>query len=202
MDIASLARKLARALPTVTVIAVVTIATGFSAGCSASASTGIDNTNGTYHGHGVSFKVPDGWGRLTGLTTQTNTGNEIWSEAFAPESGSNLVGIAAYATTLAITKKNADKAAPGVAAAIKNLFTSDGGSVLSGPTRAVIGDLAGYRFETTYIGKNGETFASDLFMVWNGHTEYYFNCQHKAHDSHRAAIERGCKTITGSFKVA
>ena len=199
MKLASLTRKSLRTLPALTAIIVVTIASGCSAGCSASVHF---STNGnTYHHHGVSFKIPNGWSRLTDLTTQANAGNAIWSEGFAPESGSNLVGITAYATKLAITEKNADTYAPDIAAAIKRTFASGSGRVLAGPARAAIANMIGYRFQTTYVGSGGETLASSLFLVWNGHTEYFFNCQHGAGASESADIERGCKTITSTFKL-
>ncbi|MBE3087912.1 MAG: hypothetical protein IMZ71_02190, partial [Chloroflexi bacterium] len=153
MRIESLASKVRQATPAVTAIILVTIATGCSAGCSASVSVGHEKTGGTYRGHGVSFKIPDGWRRLTDLTTQASAGNEKWSEGFAPRSGSDLVGITAYATKLAITDGNAGRYAPDVTAAIKNLLAPTGGSVVSGPTLISISGMAGYRFETAFNGK-------------------------------------------------
>jgi len=193
-------RKLVRAAPTMAAIVSVTIATGCGAGCSASISTHSDKTGGTYNKHGVSFEIPDGWRQMR-LTKQTQSGNEIWSESFGPKSGLDLVGVTAYATKVAITQKNAAEHAPYAAASIKDILTSAGGTLLEGPTLTAIGDMAGYRFETAFPEENGATLESRLLMVWNGHTEYFFNCQSRAHGSRSAEIERGCDTIIKSFRV-
>jgi hypothetical protein len=201
MTLESLGKKLRRVAPAVIAIILVTTVTGCSAGCSASVSIGNKKTGGTYSGHGVSFTIPDGWSRLKSTTTQAQTGSEIWSEGFSHESSLDLVSVTAYATKVAITHENVDENAPNAAAAVKNLFESSGGSLVSGPNSATVGDMAGYRFETTFPGDSGETLESVVLMVWDGRTEYFFNCQHQANGSQKAEIERGCKTITNSFKV-
>lgn len=169
-------------------------------GCSVSIGS-YKKTGGTYHAHGVSFKIPYGWRRMS-LTKQTETGNEIWSESFGPRSGSDLVGVTAYATKFVVTQKNAAERAPDVAASLKDTLTSAGGILLDGPTLTAIGDMAGYRFETAFPGENGVTLQSRLLMVWNGHTEYFFNCQHAKGSPRNAEIKRGCETITSTFKLA
>jgi len=198
MTLESLVRKARQTAPAVTAIILVTIA----AGCSGSISVGHEKTGGTYSDHGVSFTIPDGWKRLSDLTVQTKTGNERWSEGFAPASGYDLVGVTAYATKMVITPKNAARNAPQVAATMRNLFAAAGGSVLGGPTVTSMRGMAGYRFATTYPGQNGETLDSRLLLLWNGHTEYYFNCQHRTKNGSRSAeVERGCRTIENSFKL-
>jgi hypothetical protein len=62
--------------------------------------------------------------------------------------------------------------------------------------------MAGYRFETTFPAEGGETLDGDVLMVWNGHTEYFFNCQYRTNGSRKAEIKRGCKTIESTFKLA
>ena len=202
MTAKSLLGKLRRAVPAVTAIVVVTIATGCSAGCSASVSIGHKKTGGTYSGHGVSLTIPDGWVQSAKTKTTAETGSEIWSQGFGPASGVDFVAVTAYATNVAITQKNADKYAPKVTVAVKSLFGSAGGTLLSGPKSATIGDMVGYRFATTFPGESGQKLGSDVLMVWNGRTEYFFNCQYQANGSRKAEIERGCKTIESSFKLA
>lgn len=197
----SLLGKLRRAVPAVAAIVVVTIATGCSAGCSASVSIGHKKTGGTYSGHGISLTVPDGWVQSASSAT-AETGNEIWSQGFGPVSSVDFVAVTAYATNVAVTQKNAEKYAPKVTVAVKRLFESAGGTLLSGPKSATIGDMVGYRFETTFPAESGETLDGDVLMVWNGHTEYFFNCQYQANGSRKAEIKRGCKTIESTFKLA
>jgi len=198
----SLLGKLRRAVPAVAAIVVVTIATGCSAGCSASVSIGHKKTGGTYSGHGVSLRVPDGWVQSAKTKTTAETGNEIWSQGFGPASGVDFVAVTAYATNVAVTQKNADKYAPKVTVAVKSLVKSAGGTLLSGPKSATIGDMVGYRFETTFPAKSGETLDGDVLMVWNGRSEYFFNCQYQANGSRKVEIKRGCKTIESTFKLA
>jgi hypothetical protein len=201
MTFKSLARKLRRATPAVAAIVVIVTATGCSAGCSASVSVGEKKTGGTYRGHGVSFTIPDNWSRLSKTTTKAETGNVIWSEGFSPGSSVDLVGVTAYATKIAITKKNVDNNAPKVAAAIRSLLEPAGGRLLDQPKSTAIGEMAGYRLQTTFPGQDGETLQSNVLMVWKGHTEYFISCQYQTNGSRKAEIERGCKTITSSFKV-
>ena len=201
MTLGSFARKARRAAPGVTAIMLATIATGCSAGCSASISVGRDKAGGTYSNHGVSFTIPKGWRRLSDLTIKTKSGSEIWSEGFAAEPGYDLVGVTAYATKIVVTRKNAKKVAPQVAATMRNLFAAAGGRVLNGPIVTSLRGMAGYRFETTFPGQSGDMLESRLLLVWNGHTEYFFNCQHRAGSSLSAEIEHGCGTIESSFKL-
>lgn len=202
MTTKSLLGKLRRPVPAVTAIVVVTITTGCSAGCSASVSIGHKKTGGTYSDHGVSLTIPDGWAQSAKTETTAATGNEIWSQGFGPASGVDFVAVTAYATNVAITHKNAGKYAPKVTVAVKSLFKSAGGTLVGGPNSATIGDMVGYRFESTFPGEGGKTVDSDVLMVWNGRTEYFFNCQYQANGSRKAEIKRGCKTIESTFKLA
>jgi hypothetical protein len=201
MTLVSLARKARHVVPGVAAVILVTIATGCSAGCSASVSIGHKKTGGTYSGHGVSLTIPDGWSRLESTTTKAQTGNQVWSEAFSRQSSIDLVSITAYATKASITRENVDKFAANAAAAVKGLFESAGGSLVGGPDTTTVGGMAGYRFETTTPDENGKALDSIVYMIWNGQTEYFFNCQHEASGSQKAEIERGCQTITSSFMV-
>ncbi len=195
-----LGRTLRRIAPAVTAFVLVTVATCCSVGCSASVSIGEKKTGGTYKGHGVSFTIPDGWSRLDSTTTQAQTGNEVWSEGFSRKSSLDFVSVTAYATKVSITQWNVDKFAANAAATVKGLFESAGGSLVSGPERiTTTGGMAGYRFETTTPDENGRALDSIVYMVWNGRTEYFFNCQHQASGSQKAEIERGCQTIASSF---
>src|SRR5665811_1689248 len=102
---------------------------------------------------------------------------------------------------MCIRDRNADKVAPQVAATMRNLFAAAGGRVLSGPIVTSLRGMAGYRFETTFPGQSGDKLESRLLLVWNGHTEYFFNCQHRAGSSLSAEIEHGCETIESSFTL-
>lgn len=201
MTFASIGKKFWRIAPAATAIVLATIATGCSAGCSASISIGSHKTGGTYSDHGVSFKIPNGWRRMSEKTVQTKTGSELWSESFGAVSGYDLVGVTAYATKVVITQKNSERNAPRAAAAVENLFASAGGSVVSGPTVVTMRGMAGYRFETTFPDQSGAMLESQLLLVWNGHTEYFFNCQYRTNGSRSAEIKRGCKTIESTFKL-
>lgn len=201
MTLESVGRKLWRIAPAATAIVVLTIATGCSAGCSASVSIGDHKTGGTYSDHGVSFKIPDGWSRMSDQTARTKSGTELWSEKFAPVSGKDLVGVTAYATKLSITEENAESNAADIAAAVANLFAASDGTVLSGPTVTTLSGMAGYRFETTFRSQSGKTFNSRLLLVWDGHTEYYFNCQYRTNGPRSDEIKRGCTTIESTFKL-
>ena len=201
MTLRSIAGKARRAVPGVAAVILVTLATGCSAGCSASVSIGHEKEGGTYSDHGISLKVPDGWMRKSGASHKSKTGDEKWSESFAPASGDNLVSLTVYSTNVAITKENAEGHAPQVAAVMKNLFASTGGKMVSGPTETSLKGMAGYRFETTYRGESGTTLDSQLLLVWDENTEYYFNCQFEKNGSRRAEIERGCNAIESTFKL-
>ena len=202
MALSSIVRKLLRVAPAATAIVLITIATGCSAGCSASISTGGHKTGGTFSGHGVSFQIPDGWRRFGKASYSTETGGALWTESFAPKAGRDAVIISAYTTKVAVTRDNSDQYASTVASAIKGLFAAASGTVNSGPTSTVMGGMAGYRFEGSMPVDTGDSLVSDLVLVWNGHTEYYINCQHVVGSPPSAEAERGCETIIKSLKLS
>ena len=168
--------------------------------CSCSVSIGGKKTGGTYSGHGVSFKIPDGWRTGSGDFNK-KTGNELWKEAFGPADGNDAVFVAAYATNYRITNKNAAHYSTTMDSTITNLARAGGGSVLSGPENASIGNMVGYRFAVQVPTSNGATLRSKVVMVWNGKTEYFLNCQYVVGGSRKAEITRGCDTIINSFKL-
>jgi hypothetical protein len=202
MALTSLGKKFSRVAPAAAAVVLIMIATGCSAGCSASVSIGKHKTGGTFDDHGVSFKIPDGWRKGGKASYGTQTGGELWSEGFGRHSGHDMVIISAYATKVAITKGNSDRYADAVASAIKGLFAAAGGTISSGPTSTILGGMAGYRFEGSLPMNAGDSLASDLALVWNGHTEYYINCQHVVGGSNSADVARGCTTIENSFKLS
>lgn len=198
----SIAGRARRAVPGVAAVILVTLATGCSAGCSASVSIGHEKKGGTYKEHGISLKVPDGWKRDSKVSYTTKTGNEIRSEGFAPAAGENVVSVTAYSTKIAVTQKNAEAYAPHVTAVMKNLFAAGGVTMLGDPVVTSLTGLAGYRSEITFPSSSSSaTLDSRLLLLWNGHTEYYFTCQFEKNGSRSAEIKRGCSTIENSFKL-
>jgi hypothetical protein len=199
MALDAIAAKSLRVVSTAVACALAVLSVGCSASCSVS--VGGKKTRGTYSGHGVSFTIPDGWSRLKEMTKKVQSGNEIWSEGFAPASGSDLVSVTAYETNVTVTEANADSIRPEVKSWIENLLAGGDGTLVSGPTQISKAGMTGFRFETTFSSNSGEPLESTQYTLWDGNTEYFIGCQHRSQGSYGDEIERGCATIVDSFEL-
>jgi hypothetical protein len=180
----------------ISVLALVIVAAGVLTGCG--------SKEHSYKGHGVSLHYPKNWERakFTGLSAQNASG--VWTEAFKPPSASkaDVVFVTEYRTSVVITKQNRATYSAGVASSVATVAKQAGGSMLSGPTPVSMGGLPGYGFRISATTVSGLSSESRILLVWNGHTEYYVNCQYRVGGKLEAEIERGCKTVIGSFKVS
>jgi len=156
-------------------------------------------SGGKYEEHGVSLQIPDGW-KTGKVTLQTNTGNELWSKAFAPAEGPDLVALTAYPINQSISADNIAAYESELSSFMADLAQNSGGSVTDGPTSVTMGGLPGFRFEASFPDKKG-TLESRIMMVFKGKTEYYLNCQHRSDSSRAAEIESGCNSIADSFEL-
>jgi hypothetical protein len=160
-----------------------------------------------YGKHGISFRYPGTWKPMKPGTLAAQRGSSLWTEWLGPPPPaqatvlSDLVMLSAYHTPTAITRKNARLYAGQIAALVAGVAKRAGGKVLSGPKIMRMGGLPGYGFRIRALASKRTRVESRLVLVWKGKTELFLNCQHAVGGSRKAAIEKGCATIVGSFKA-
>lgn len=182
---------------------------------------------GRYAGHGISFSYPTTWQHVVG-GFDVEVGSALWTEIFAPvppapaptdppptdpaqptsdpppstDQLTDLVGVAAYHIPVAITKKNLPRYKRAIQMTILQLTRQAGGQLTSGPTRATMGGMPGYRFEVSVTTTTGAILDSRLWMVFKKKTEYFVNCQHLRDGPIAAELTAGCDQLTHSFRIA
>ena len=171
-----------------------------------------DDLPGTYGGHGVTFAYPTAWLHVP-AQFDVQTGTALWSEFFGPEQAPptdptqpapmqrDLVAVAAYKTSISVTKKNLPRYKASISYWILRLATQAGGTVLQGPQRVSMGGMPGYRYEITANIDNGTMVESRIVLVFKGRSEYFLNCQHVQDGPLTAEIEGGCDQLMQSFKL-
>jgi hypothetical protein len=157
----------------------------------------------TYRGHGVSFRYPSSWYLTHPVGATAQTGTALWTQWLGPTQSLSvdLVIVAAYHTTIAITPATLQRYRPVVATAVRQLAASSRGRVVSGPALIRMGGLPGYRFRMTAIAPDGSPVSSRLVLAWKSHTEYFLNCQHSVIGARRASVEGACDRIAASFRT-
>jgi hypothetical protein len=157
----------------------------------------------TYRRHGVSFRYPSSWYLTRPIGATAQTGTALWSQWLGPTKALSvdLVIVAAYHTTVAITPATLHRYRPLVAASVRQLAASSRGQVVAGPTTTRMGGMPGYRFRMTAIAPDGSPVSSRLIFAWKGHTEYFLNCQHAVLGARRPAVEAACDRIVASFRA-
>lgn len=177
-----------------------------------------DDVPGTYGGHGVTFAYPTTWLHVP-AQFDVQTGSALWSEFFGPEetpttdpaqppdptqlatTQRDLVAVAAYKTSIAVTKKTLPRYKASISYFVLRLATQAGGTVLKGPQRVTMGGLPGYRYQMTANVDNGTIVESRVVLVFKGRTEFFLNCQHVQDGPLGAQIEGGCDQLMTSFKL-
>jgi hypothetical protein len=156
----------------------------------------------TYRGHGVSFRYPSSWYLTHRVGATAETGTALWSQWLGPTQSLSvdLVIVAAYHTSVAITPATVQRYRAAVAGSVRQLAASSRGRVVSGPAIIRMGGLPGYRFRMAAIAPDGSPVSSRLVLAWKGHTEYFLNCQHSVLGARRASVEGACDRIVASFR--
>jgi hypothetical protein len=188
------------------------------------ASARADDLPGAFGGHGVSFTYPESWLHSPG-TFQVQSGTVLWTEFFGPAQAPtappsdpsqpapstpspatdlqrDVVAVAAYRTTVSITKRNLPRYRRLINLFVSQLTAQAHGQVLSGPIRTAMGGLPGYRFQITALLTDGTTVESRLVLVFKKRTEYFLNCQHVQNGPFAQEIESGCDQVMSSFRIS
>jgi hypothetical protein len=188
----------------------------------AAAARAVDQPPNTFKGHGITFSYPASWIEIP-ATFETQIGTALWTESVGPApqvtpppdpsqpppsptpqpdtANREIVTLAVYHISVALTPKNIGRYKPSIAAAAAQLAAQAHGRVESGPVRVNMGRLPGYRFQITATLADGTQISSRIVYVFRKKTEYFLNCEYPQNDPLAAEIETGCDQVMRSFRV-
>jgi len=153
----------------------------------------------TYDDNGVSFEYPSGWDEFPAEASATSTGsNELWSATVGPDK-TNLVNLTAYQLNIEVTEENLASVEAELDQVIQGVVDQAGGEITSGPTEDEIAGFPGYTYTWEDVDVDGEAKDSSAYFLFDGDTEYFFNCQFSA--ATEEEVLGGCDQILGSFEV-
>jgi hypothetical protein len=154
----------------------------------------------TYDDNGVTFEYPDGWDEFPAEASATSTGsNELWSATVGPDK-TNLVNITAYRLNIEVTAENLDTIEAELDEVIQGVVDQAGGEITSGPDQDEVAGFPAYTYTWEDVEVEGEPKDSSAYFLFNGDTEYFFNCQFSSETEEE--VLSGCEQILGSFTVS
>ena len=153
----------------------------------------------TYRSNGVTFEYPAGWEEFPAEAAATSTGsNELWSATVGPDK-TNLVNLTAYQLNIAVTEDNLDSIEAELDQVIQGVVEQAGGEITDGPTADEIAGFPAYTYTWEDVEVDGEPKDSEAYFLFDGDTEYFFNCQFS--DDVAEELQAGCAEVLGSFEV-
>jgi phage baseplate assembly protein gpV len=153
----------------------------------------------TYDDNGVTFEYPGEWDEFPAEASATSTGsNELWSATVGPDK-TNLVNITAYQLNIEVTEENLDSIEAELDQVIKGVVDQAGGSITSGPDQDEVAGFPAYTYTWTNVEVEGEPKDSSAYFIFDGDTEYFFNCQFS--DETQDEVQSGCDQVLASFSV-
>lgn len=156
-------------------------------------------TAATYDENGVTFEYPGEWDEFPAEASATSTGsNELWSVTVGPDK-TNLVNITAYQLNIEVTAENLDTIEAELDEVIQGVVDQAGGEITSGPDQDEVAGFPAYTYTWVDVEVEGEPKDSSAYFLFNGDTEYFFNCQFSSETEEE--VQSGCEQILGSFSV-
>ena len=183
-------------------IAGVSIALGLLlTACSVSVGNDTDDdapSGQTYDDNGVTFTYPSDWDELNAQSgTQTTGSTQLWTATVGP-SQSDLVNLSAYQLSLEVNEGNIDDVESEIDQVIRGLVEQASATITSGPERTTIAGLPAYKYEWDGVQVSSGEKSSEVYLVFNEKTEYFFNCQFS--DEAEQEVLAGCHMILDTFE--
>ena len=187
------------------VVAMVAIALGLlMSGCNITVGSGSDSSDDeasgqTYDDNGVSFTYPSDWKQLEADSGAQTTGStELWTATVGPGEA-DLVNLSAYQLTLEVNEGNIDEVKSEIDQVIKSLVAQAGATITSGPEQTTIAGFPAYKYEWDGVKVSSGERSSEVYLVFNQKTEYFFNCQFS--DEQEQEVLAGCHMVLDTFEA-
>jgi hypothetical protein len=158
----------------------------------------IGGSKKTYSGSGFSFDYPKGWSQIKDLTFESSTGNAVSNQAVGVTQRDAVI-LAIYRLRVPVTSANLSQIKPEVDRVLQQLAQQAHGAVTQPASRVTVDGLPALRYGLATTIQGGSRVNSRLVFVFDGTTEYFFNCQHTADRADE--IESGCDQVLASFTV-
>lgn len=170
--------------------------------CSASVGKGSDDdtaSSKSYDDNGVTFQYPSDWDELEAQSgSQTSGTNQLWTATVGPEE-SDLVNLSTYELSLEVNDDNIDQVKDEIDQVIRNLVEQAAATIESGPDRTTIAGFPAYKYAWSGVTVGDEEKSSEVYLVFNGKLEYFFNCQYSP--DQQDDVLAGCHMILDSFEA-
>ncbi len=154
----------------------------------------------TYSDNGVTFEYPGDWEEFPAEASATSTGsNEVWSTTVGPDK-TNLVNVTAYRLNIDVTEENLDTIEAELDQVIQGVVAQAGGTITDGPTAGEVAGLPAYTYTWQNVDVDGEPKDSEAYFLFDGDTEYFFNCQFS--DEVADEVRAGCDQVLATFEVS
>jgi hypothetical protein len=148
--------------------------------------------------HGISFAYPEGWTGIAIEPIATTVGEPLSRDAVGMD-GSNFVLVSRYRLAIPVTDANFEDHRDALTLEWGQAV-EQGGASLTGPAETIEVDrLPGLRFEAVGIDRRGRPSVSTMVLVFDGHIEYFINCQRT--EERAREIEAGCDRVLETFRV-
>jgi uncharacterized RDD family membrane protein YckC len=129
----------------------------------------------TYRAHGISFKYPAGWHQET--IPASAVGAFRWASAFGSGSEGDTVIAAAARLKISVSAGDMGAVSSHFTPPVRRIYQQEGGVLQVGPQQITMGGLPGILFQGTVTLPDGTPVEATRIYVFEGTTEYYFNCQ-------------------------
>lgn len=153
----------------------------------------------TYDSNAVTFDYPADWDEVEAEASATTTGsNELWNVTFGPDP-TNVVNLTAYRLNIEVTEDNLDQIQGELESVISGVVADAKGEIVDGPTATTLAGFPAFTYEWNDVDVNGEPRDSDVYFLFDGTTEYFFNCQYS--NESRSDIQEGCQIVLNTFRA-
>ena len=151
----------------------------------------------TYRAHGISFKYPAGWHQEI-MPASAGFGAWRWASAFGPGPEGDIVIAAAGRLNISVSAANIGAVSSQLTPPVRRFYQQDGGVLQVGPQQITMGGLPGILFQGTGTLPDGTPVEATRIYVFEGTTEYYFNCVNTL--SATRQVQAACGELIRTFE--
>ena len=172
---------------------------GSGASCCVGECNGSD---GTFSAHGVSFDYPKDWSERS-IVSDESQPNLQWSAAVGKDEV-DFVLVSAYGLSQEVTPELFQEQLGPIDEDLRAALEGQGTTIDDGPQQVTAAGKPGLRYAGTTTTDDGRIAQHTWVAVFDGSTEYFFNCQSvdaEGEDANHFAVSQACEQVLSSFKI-
>ena len=150
----------------------------------------------TYRAHGISFKYPAGWHQES--IPASAVGTWRWVATLGPGPEGDIVIAAAGRLNISVSAADMEAVSSQLTPPVRRFYQQNGGVLQVGPQQITMGGLPGILFRGTGTLHDGTPIEATRIYVFDGTTEYYFNCLNTV--SATRQVQAACGELIRTFE--